>query len=92
MNSQAHTHQIRHNGQVLVSGQKELKIVFNNLSGRNFKNPLPWQSSTHPQYLDMMAKELNVVFAEGDSLEFVSLDSGAVEQCETLSVVPAKAA
>ena len=86
MAKDAHTHLIRHNGLELARGQIDLKVIFNNLTGRNFKNPMPWQTQTHQQYLDAMSVQMKAVFKPGDTFELVSLADGTVERNETLSL------
>jgi hypothetical protein len=88
MADNAFTHLIRHNGKELARGKSDLKVVFNNLYGRNFKNRMPWQSQTHQEYLDAMAVQLQASFKEGDTFELVRLADNEVERTATLEIVP----
>lgn len=45
-------------GRVLMAGDAcSIAVTYNNLTGRNFENPPPWQTQTHEEYLAMMAAE-----------------------------------
>ncbi len=69
----APSHEIRHNGAQLLKGDKRsVSVIFNNLTGRNFKNPAPWQTLTHQDYLAQMAQEWNVVFS-GSTIELAEV-------------------
>lgn len=49
------------NGHKIIEGDStSIAVTFNNLSGKNFQNPRPWQIQTHAQYLAYMANELHV--------------------------------
>lgn len=50
---------------IMKADQASAQVVFNNLSGKNFLSPPPWQSATYPEYLAMMEGELKVSFAGG---------------------------
>lgn len=66
--------EIHLNGKRLVKGDEgTIKVIFNNLTGKNFDNQPTWKTQTHAEYLSMMAAEYGVTFAAG-FIELVNSD------------------
>lgn len=63
-----HENRIELAGNTLVSGDEvSIKVVFANLTGKNFANPPSWKTQTHGQWLAMMEKEWDVSLAPGQT-------------------------
>ena len=64
------------NGHEIIEGDRtSIAVTFNNLSGKNFQNPRPWESGTHTDYLTRMANDLHVIEWKG---ELVRREEGRV--------------
>lgn len=61
--------QIELDGKRILHGDEtSIKVVFNNLTGKNFRNPPVWKTLTHEDYLMMMEKEWGVSLHAGREL------------------------
>lgn len=55
------THEIRINGAHVMKGDPtSIKVIFHNLTGKNFEHAPAYTIMTHDQYLAMMEQELKV--------------------------------
>lgn len=70
--------QIQINGQPVIWGHDSIRVVYFNLSGRNFENPAPWQSQTYDQYLGYMQSQFPGDFLPGQTMQLLSPE-GRVE-------------
>jgi len=73
------TLEVRLNGETLVKGdERSVRVIFNNLTGRNFLNTPPWRTGNYGDYLAMMQKEWGVSFS-GAKIELAEVGKGCVE-------------